>query len=169
MDMATATLVPVEEYLETHYPDGDREYVDGQILERNLGEIDHGDLQTTLAYYLRTRYGGRFWIAVEVRLQVSRLRFRIPDVVVVEGSRPQGRILTVPPLLVIEVLSRDDRAEDVQERIDDYLGCGVRYVWVVNPRTRRGWIHTAEGSREAKDGVLRTEEPAIEAPLGELD
>jgi Uma2 family endonuclease len=87
----------------------------------------------------------------------------------VEGSRPQGRILTVPPLLVIEVLSRDDRAEDVQERIDDYLGCGVRYVWVVNPRTRRGWIHTAEGSREAKDGVLRTAEPAIEAPLGELD
>ena len=86
----------------------------------------------------------------------------------VEGSRPQGHILTLPPLLVIEVLSRDDRAEDIQERIDDYLGCGVRFVWVVNPRTRRGWVYTAEGSREAKGGVLRTADPLIEVPLAEL-
>jgi Uma2 family endonuclease len=70
--------------------------------------------------------------------------------------------------LVIEVLSRDDRAEEIQERIDDYVGCGVRFVWVVNPRSRRGWMHTAEGSHEAKDGVLRTADPALEVPLGEL-
>ena len=166
--MQTATLVPVEEYLEAHYQDGDREYLDGQILERTMGEIDHGDLQGSIAYCLRSRYGGRFWVAVEVRLQISSSRFRVPDIVVVEGSRPPGRILTLPPLLVIEVLSRDDRADDIQERIDDYLGCGVRFVWVVNPRTRRGWVHTAEGSREAKDGVLRTAEPALEVPLAEL-
>lgn len=166
--MATAALVPVEQYLQTHYPDGDRDYVDGRILERNLGEIDHGDLQTSIAYYLRSGYGSRFWIAVEVRLQVSRSRFRVPDIVVVGGPRPEGRIITTPPLPVIEVLSREDRAEDIQERLDDFLGFGVRFVWVVNPRTRRGWIHTAEGSREPKDGVLRTAEPAVEVPLGEL-
>ena len=39
--MAT-TLVSVEEYLRTSYPDGDCEYVDGEIVERNVGEIDHG-------------------------------------------------------------------------------------------------------------------------------
>ena len=33
--MAT-TLIPVEEYLRTSYPD--REYVDGEIRERNIGE-----------------------------------------------------------------------------------------------------------------------------------
>jgi len=94
--MATATLVPVEAYLETHYRDGDRDYIDGQILERNVGDIDHGDLQGGLAYSLRSRYGGRFWVAVGVRFQVTATRVRVPDVVVVEGSRPQGRILTVP-------------------------------------------------------------------------
>jgi len=166
--MATTTLVPVEAYLETQFQDGDREYLDGQILERNVGEIDHGDLQTTIAHYLRSGYGTRYWVAVEVRLQVSPSRFRVPDIVVVEGSQPQGRILTLPPLLVIEVLSREDRAEEIQERIDDYLGCGVRFVWVVNPRTRRGWVYTAEGSREAKDGVLRSADPLIEVPLAEL-
>jgi len=158
----------MQAYLETHYRDGDREYIDGRILERNVGDIDHGDLQGSIAYYLRSRYGGRFWVAVGVRLQVAATRVRVPDVVVVEGSRPGGRILTLPPLLVIEVLSRDDRADDIQERIDDYLGCGVRFVWVINPRTRLGWVHTTEGSREARDGMLRTADPALEVPLAEL-
>lgn len=30
------------------------------------------------------------------------------------------------------------------------------------------YIHTAEGSREAKDGVLRTENPEIAVPLAEI-
>ena len=35
------TLVSVEEYLNTSYDGADREYVDGRIVERNLGEKDH--------------------------------------------------------------------------------------------------------------------------------
>ena len=41
--MSTATLVPVEEYLATIYhPDCD--YVDGVLLERNVGQKDHSNL-----------------------------------------------------------------------------------------------------------------------------
>jgi len=39
---------------------------------------------------------------------------------------------------------------------------------VVNPRTGRGYVHTAEAAREAKDGILRTADPVIELPLHEL-
>src|SRR2546430_13689137 len=39
-------------------------------------------------------------------------------------------------------LFRSDRAEEVQEKIDDYLAFGVGYVWVANPRTRRGYVYT---------------------------
>ena len=42
--MATATIVPVEEYLRTSY-DPDMEYVDGALLERNVGERRHSRLQ----------------------------------------------------------------------------------------------------------------------------
>jgi hypothetical protein len=38
-------LTSVEEYLNTSYPDGDREYVDGHIVERNLGEKPHSKVQ----------------------------------------------------------------------------------------------------------------------------
>ena len=165
--MATATLVSVEEYLRTSYPDGDREYVDGEIVERNVGEIDHASLQTRIVFYLLSHYP-QFWAAVAVRVQVKSSRFRVPDVTLVAGPRPAGKIVTAPPHLVVEVLSPDDRAGAVQEKIDDYLAFGIPYVWVVNPRTGRGYVHTTEAAREAKDGILRTADPATELPLYEL-
>jgi Uma2 family endonuclease len=165
--MATATLVSVEEYLATSFPDGDRDYLEGQILERNMGEVAHSDLQSGLLFFLRLHHPN-FWAGVEVRVQVKARRFRVPDVCLVAGGKPKGRVVTDPPFLVVEVLSPDDRMVEMQERIDDYLSFGVKYVWIVDPSTRRGYVHTSEGSREAKDGVLRTENPRIEVPLAEL-
>jgi len=145
------TLVSVDEYLCTSYPDGDCEYVDGEIVERNVGEIDHASVQSRVAVYLLTHYP-QFWAAVAVRVQVQSSRIRVPDVTLVAGPRPAGRIVTAPP----------------QEKIDDYLAFGIPYVWVVNPRTGRGYVHTTEAAREAKDGILRTADPATELPLYEL-
>jgi hypothetical protein len=36
------------------------------------------------------------------------------------------------------------------------------------PADRRAWVHTSEGSREAKDGVLHTVDPDLAVPLAEL-
>ena len=165
--MSATTLVSVEEYLKTSFPDGDREYVDGRIVERNLGEIDHADLETSFAEYLRAHYK-KFWTVVEVRVQVTATRFRVPDVLSVMGPKPKGKVVTKPPFLVIEILSPEDRPGEMQEKIDDYLAFGVKYVWVVNPRTRLGYIHTSQGSREAKDALLRTQDPEIKVPLNQL-
>ena len=165
--MSTTALVTVEEYLHTSFPDGDREYVDGRIVERNMGEVDHSDVQSSFLTYLRVHYK-KFWAGVAVRIQVKATRFRVPDVCLVLGSKTEGMIITKPPFLVIEVLSRDDRVDDLQEKIDDYLAFGVRYVWVVNPRTQRGYVHTSEGSREAKKGLLQTQDPEVKVPLSEI-
>ena len=56
----------------------------------------------------------------------------------------------------------------MQQRIDDYLAFGVRYVWVIDPRSHRAWAHTTEGVREVKDGFLRAENPDITLPLAEI-
>ncbi len=52
--MGSATLIPVEEYLRSSYSP-DREYVDGEIVERNLGEKTHGRIQKNLILYLDAR------------------------------------------------------------------------------------------------------------------
>lgn len=51
--MGSTALVSVEEYLRTSFRDADREYVDGHIVERNVGRVDHSDVQTLIAHYLR--------------------------------------------------------------------------------------------------------------------
>jgi len=53
----------------------------------------------------------------------------------------------------------------MRQKIDDYLTFGVRHVWVVDPQTRKAWIYTSEASQEVRDGILRTEDPAILVPL----
>jgi Uma2 family endonuclease len=165
--MAVETLVPVEQYLTTSYsPDCD--YVDGVVLERNVGELDHSELQTEIAAWFRARRATLgLWVFVEQRVQVSRKRFRIPDVCLVVG-RPTEQIFRTPPFAVFEILSKDDRMTEMQERLDDYIAFGVRHVWLIDPRARRAFAWTPDGSRELKDGVLRSGDPAFDLSLAEL-
>jgi Uma2 family endonuclease len=45
-------------------------------------------------------------------------------------------LLEGAPLLAVEVLSPTDKQEEIDEKIDEYLACGVQIVWVVNPHHR---------------------------------
>jgi Uma2 family endonuclease len=166
--MSTAVTVPISEYLETSYRP-DCEYIDGELLERNVGEWDHNRLQMLLSAYLCNREKELGILVVpEQRVQVKATRFRVPDINVVMRP-PEGGIIKEPPFLCIEILSPRDRMQEMQERIDDYLEFRVPYVWLIHPKTRRAFVYTAEGVREAKYGVLRTENPEIRVALTELE
>jgi len=43
--MSTKVLMDVDEYLHTSFEGPDCEYLDGEVVERNMGEIPHGKLQ----------------------------------------------------------------------------------------------------------------------------
>ncbi|MFN0166136.1 MAG: Uma2 family endonuclease, partial [Bryobacteraceae bacterium] len=120
-----AVLTPLTEYLATSYSP-DREYVDGRVVERAMGEKQHSKVQTELTIFLgtlRARLG--ISVFVEQRVQVKPQRFRVPDVCVCLGE-PDEEIFTSPPFLVIEILSPDDRMTEMLEKIDDYLSFGVQ-------------------------------------------
>jgi Uma2 family endonuclease len=163
--MATGSLVSVREYLSTSYrPDCD--YVDGVVLGRNLGEKDHSRLQTEIAFYYRSRreqWG--LWGYVELRVQVSATRFRVPDVCLVVGE-PTDQIMRTPPFICIEVLSPDDRLSEMRQRVEDYLAFGVPYVWILDPATRHAWRCTSAGMQDVTE--LRTENPETLVPVCDL-
>jgi Uma2 family endonuclease len=70
------------------------------------------------------------------RPDVSFVRFdRLPD-----GQAPKGQI-RVAPDLVVEVISPGDVAEDVEEKVNEYLGAGVPLICVVYPSTRTVRLH----------------------------
>jgi Uma2 family endonuclease len=166
--MGAATLVSVEDYLSTSYSP-DREYIDGRIVERNLGEKAHSTVQTNLVLYLGSRRKELgIKVYAEQRVQVTPARFRVPDVTVINASQVQGEIFTSPPYLCIEVLSKEDTLDYMQEKIDDYLRFGVPYVWIINPRLRKGYVATKAGIVEAESGILETSDPAIHVPIAEL-
>ena len=163
------TLVSVEEYLRTSFSDGDREYVDGSIVERNLGEKDHSRAQGELIYLFRVlRATYKTFAYPEQRVQVKATRFRVPDVCVYLNQEPVEQVFRTPPFLAIEILSKDDRPGDVQEKVRDYVEFGVAFVWVIDPWRRTAHIFTQAGGSEVTDGVLRTAEPAIGIPLDDI-
>lgn len=159
--MATGTLTSISEYLNTSYrPDCD--YVDGEVRERNLGELEHARLQTAIAIWFGNRQ--REWnilAVVEQRVQVSEKRFRIPDVSVLSRDQPMEPIVRVPPLICIEVLSKDDTLREMRERVNDYLNFGVDHVWVFDPALREAFIADRSGYHTPKDGYFSVPETPI--------
>ena len=88
--MGATTLTPLRDYLQASYRP-DREYIDGRVLERNLGEKDHSRLQMLLSDYLYSQEG-EWGITVfpEQRVQVAgaiveRLRGEEADRIVESG------------------------------------------------------------------------------------
>lgn len=137
--MGTITKIPVEEYLHTTYRP-DVEYIDGEIQERNVGEIEHARLiMAALDWFSQHRRDWGIEVLPDVRMQVSATRFRVPDICVCSASSTDRRIVTTPPLLVVEVLSPEDRIDRYHQRIADYRQMGIQGIWVLDPETNRGW------------------------------
>lgn len=166
--MSTATLVSLDEYLATSYrPDCD--YVDGVLVERNLGQKDHGKLQARIAaWFLAPDRAAYFEVYTDMRVRVAETRCRVPDICVVELPEPDEQVFTTPPYICIEVLSPDDTVSSLRQRLGEILAFGVRNVWVIDPTERIGWRVTREGQFEALDGILRTTDGRIEMPIAEL-
>ena len=88
-------MVSVEKYLHTVYDGADREYLDGEIVERNMGNKSHGRVQGTFIYLLRLleqRTG--IFVIPELRHKVTISRYRIPDVAVF-ASEPESEARTI--------------------------------------------------------------------------
>lgn len=139
--MATTTAAPVsvEEYLNSSY-EPDVEYIDGQLEERNVGEIEHSDvIVAIIKSFASQEKDWQIRVRTDVRTQVGPTRYRVPDIVVSRRSSQDKRIVREAPLIIIEVLSPEDRISRYHQRIADYRAMGVQAIWVVDPETRRGW------------------------------
>ncbi len=166
--MASATLISVSEYLATTYRP-DRDFLDGVLKERNMGEQPHARIQMILGTIFNNHR--REWqvrVLAEQRVQTSTDHYRIADVCVLRSSDPKDPVVRVAPLLCIEILSKDDSLGDLQERVDDYAGLGVQHIWAIDPWKRRGWLASNRGFLQPADGVLRIPNTPIEVSLADL-
>lgn len=145
--MGAGTAIPSEEYL-AHCYEPDCEYVDGQIVERDGGDFFHSLLQGALVTHLNLlqyRAGKQsYYVLPECRAKVrggddSRRRYRIPDISVMPIRSAPASIILEPPLVVIEILSPEDRFHAVVQKCADYEAFGIPEIWIVNPHSQEVW------------------------------
>jgi Uma2 family endonuclease len=133
--MATAqmTHVPVEVYLNSSY-EPDAEYVDGQIVERPMGEWNHADWQAAILEFFRSRrHDWNIRVAAELRVQVSGTSFRVPDVTILDRTLPVEQVITNPPIAVFEVMSPEDTLTRTMAKLADYDQMGIQSILVLDP------------------------------------
>ena len=133
----------------------------------------HGALQGLLVMALRTWAdgGSHGRVATEWRFRVAPpgavVRPLVPDVaylsyadVPADAPREAVQVPLGAPTVAVEVLSRGDRAADVEHKIATYLVAGTSAVIVVEPRRETIASHDREGVRIAQAGDTLTH-PAL--------
>ncbi|MEM6446950.1 MAG: Uma2 family endonuclease [Cyanobacteria bacterium P01_D01_bin.123] len=57
----------------------------------------------------------------------------------------------ISPYFAIEVRSPSDELQPLQEKMREYIDCGVQLAWLIDPQTRRVEIYRANGTVEILD------------------
>jgi len=143
--IATNTPVTPEDLL--RMPDAvNYELVDGNLVERNMG-LESSEIAARIVgliwMFLRTHRLGRLFTtdaSFQCFPEAPNL-VRRPDVSFIRKGRLPGDRAPlghgrIPPDLAVEVLSPNDLAYEVDEKIDQYLRAGILLIWIVNPLTR---------------------------------
>jgi Uma2 family endonuclease len=128
----------VDEYLHTSFPDLDKEYRDGEVVERTLPDYLHAKAQAQIgSLFVALRKTLHLYPAAGVRLKLRPSHYLIPDIAVFHPAEPSERVPSSPPFVVIEILSPDDRLTAVREKLQEYRQWGVPHVWLVDPHSKR--------------------------------
>ena len=158
--MGAKTPISVAQYLRTSFPNLDKEYRDGKIVERSSPDYFHAKAQGLLIGFfgdLRKRLP--VFVCPALRLRVREGLYLIPDVSIFHPNKPQVPVPDTPPLIAIEVLSPHDRLIKVRDKLEEYRTWGVPHVWLVDPYTKRMYTCDA-GLNEVP--TLRISELGIE-------
>ena len=159
--MATKQLITAEQYLATPY-EREPEFVHGELVERSLPTFPHGNLHARLSARLLAMAEPRgLFLGVEVRIRIAADVYRIPDIAMWESA--PGDVPDAAPLLVVEILSPDDRLTSVREKLEEYRAWGVKHVWLVDPYLRR--MYTCDAGLAEVASLQVAELDAVLAPV----
>lgn len=162
--MAVSELISVEQYLHMSF-EHDAEFVEGRIVERPAPVWEHSTLQGFLICELwRLCRPSGFFMVPEQRVKTCSDRFRVPDVcVVAEKPDEQSRgIVTRPPYLCVEILSPADTTSEMFEKIREYLNFGAQWVWMIDPASLSGQIHSQTDGVNVEDRIFLTDRFSVD-------
>ena len=72
-------------------------------------------------------------------------RIRIPDVAVFHPQEPAELVPSDPPLVVVEIVSREDRHTEIIQKFEEYRAWGVPHIWLADPWQRQLSVYGDNG------------------------
>jgi Uma2 family endonuclease len=170
--MATKRLLTVEDYATLDEPAGARyELSEGELIVSPSSSAFHNEI--------RDRFNGRLrdlvetcklgLVTSETDVKLVGQTVRRPDVAFIRAERLQGIDLDQVPLplapdLAIEIVSKNDRADDLHLKVSQYLAAGAKAVWLLYPNTRLAYRYVAgklEPEVRSADAGHAFEEPEL--------
>lgn len=167
--MSSPDVLTANELMRLHMPNKRTELVRGRLIVREPAGLRHGAIAAELTARLRNFVTERslgIVVAAETGFKIfsDPDTVRAPDVGFIRADRvprplPRG-YATVAPDLAVEVLSPDDRAGEVLDKVGDWLRAGCRLLWVLDPERRIARVYRADGTESllSVDGSLDGED-----------
>lgn len=181
MTMPAETQLVTAAELLAHPEWGRCELVRGEVIPMSPAGMEHGKISISIAirlgiYCLKSNAGKVFGTDSGVVIRTHPDTVRAPDVYFIVRERlPKEKITAYCPIipdLCVEVMSPDDHWPELMRKVKEYLGAGVKLVWVVVPPDRTVHVFQAnvpviiKGEIDTLDGgsVL----PGFECAVSEL-
>lgn len=129
------------------------ELIQGELNMMSPAGGDHGDIAMLIAFGIKPywdQHGGKIY-AAETGFVLERNpdTVRAPDVAYISKDRLDtartSKFIPIAPDFVAEVLSPNDRAEEVATKVQWWLDHGVKLVWVADPANRCVTAHLPNG------------------------
>lgn len=139
-------LITAEELERMPQDDAHVELVKGEVVKMTPAGYAHGKIAqrigSRLLVFVEEHKLGEI-CAAETGFILSRNpdTVRAPDVAFVSSGRDAQQTRSEgffdgAPDLAAEVVSPNDRDEDIEEKVLDFLRAGTKLVWVIHPRTK---------------------------------
>ncbi|MCE7869167.1 Uma2 family endonuclease [bacterium CPR1] len=147
------------------------EIVRGEVIPLSPTGGIHGQIEGNayfiLAQPIRAKRLGRLYVG-EVGVVVAQdpLTVRGADVAWIHADQgsvmtsPEGYLLT-PPALVVEVLSPNDRASEIEGKVQEYLRAGVQVVLLLDPQLGCATLARPDSTRTVLQAVQNLELPEL--------
>ena len=121
------------------------ELIDGVLVEKTMSSYESYlaiQIAVVLAGYVSSLKLGVV-LGADGMLKIMPDQIRIPDVCFIAKAKlpgkfsPQIPISSLIPDLAVEVLSKNNTRQEMDEKLGEYFEVGVREVWYVDPQLKR--------------------------------
>ena len=172
--MGTTTLLSFEEFERLPDEPGKVQLLDGELIQLPPAKLKHMEVARRI-HVLLVRAADKAGASAklgevyfETGYKFSSTAWLQPDVSIPYRDQPSGDYFESAPALAVEVISESNTAEQMDRKVNIYLGNGGAEVWLVYPKTRCVWVYR-EGHAEQVKGVLRSPLlPGLEIDLSQL-